>query len=233
VQVTDSNAPIVAAFDLDGTLTEGGSVYPWLQHVAGAGHARRAVWSLLGPLTVGAIRSSRWADNAKERLFQKLLAGTDLADVTVTSRAFAQEHLEREGRTELIDRLHWHLRQGHDIVIVSASPQIYVDVMTELLGATGGLGTRLAVNPVGRLTGGYLGKNCRGTEKMRRLSEWIEERHYATPPVIYAYGNSRGDRRMLSGATYPYDVGKLGWLGSLRRFPRLKATTEEAASDEV
>jgi phosphoserine phosphatase len=68
---------------------------------------------------------------------------------------------------------------------------------------------------------------------MRRLSEWIEERHYATPPVIYAYGNSRGDRRMLSGATYPYDVGKLGWLGSLRRFPRLKATTEEAASDEV
>jgi len=231
--VTDSIAPVVAAFDLDGTLTEGGSVYHWLQRIAGAGHARRAVWSLLGPLAMGAVRSSRWADNAKERLFQKLLAGTDLADVTAASRIFATEHLEREGRADLIDRLHWHRRQGHDVVIVSASPQIYVDVMTELLGATGGLGTRLAVNPVGRLTGGYLGKNCRGAEKMRRLNEWIEARHYATPPIIYAYGNSRGDRRMLRGATHPYDVGKLGWLGSLRRFPRLKSTPEETASNEV
>jgi len=33
---------------------------------------------------------------------------------------------------------------GHDIVIVSASPQLYVDVMTEQLGANVGLGTRLA-----------------------------------------------------------------------------------------
>jgi phosphatidylglycerophosphatase C len=223
---------VIVAFDLDGTLTNGGSVYHWLQRIAGPSHARRAVWSLLGPLTVGAVRSSRWADSAKERLFQKLLTGTDLADVTATSRAFAIEHLEREGRADLIERLRWHLRQGHDVVIVSASPQIYVDVMTELLGATGGLGTRLAVDPVGRLTGGYLGKNCRGTEKMRRLTEWIDERHYATPPVIYAYGNSRGDRRMLSGATYPFDVGKLGWLGSLRRFPRLKGSPEDIPLDE-
>jgi len=94
------------------------------------------------------------------------------------------------------------------------------------LHATGGLGTRLAVDPRGRLTGGYLGKNCRGTEKMRRLNEWIAQRDYATPPEIYAYGNSRGDRRMLSGATYPFNVGKLGWLGSLRRYPRLKADEE-------
>ena len=220
--MTDSSVPVVAAFDLDGTLTEGGSVYPWLQRIAGKNHARRAVWGLLGPLTVGAIRSGPWADSAKERLFKKLLAGTDVADVTAASRNFATEHLAREGRADLIERLHWHRERGHDVVVVSASPQIYVDVMTELLGATRGLGTRLAVSPVGRLTGGYLGKNCRGTEKMRRLTEWIEERHYDTPPVIYAYGNSRGDRRMLSGATYPYDVGKLGWLGSLRRFPRLK-----------
>lgn len=221
MRVNNSNSPAVAAFDLDGTLTEGGSVYPWLQRIAGAGRARRAVWSLLGPLAVGAIRSGRWADSAKERLFLKLLADTDLTDVTAASRSFASEHLEREGRTDIIDRLDWHLQQGHDVVIVSASPQIYVDVMAELLGATGGLGTLLAVNPVGRLTGGYLGKNCRGIEKKRRLNEWIEERHFATPPVVYAYGNSRGDRRMLSGATYPYDVGKLGRLGSLRRFPRL------------
>jgi phosphatidylglycerophosphatase C len=219
--MSDSTTPVVAAFDLDGTLTEGGSVFPWLESIAGKGRTRRAALSLLVPLTIGAIRSSRWADSAKERLFKKLLAGTDLADVAAASRTFALDHLEHEGRAPLLARLQWHLEQGHDVVIVSASPQIYVDVMTEALHATGGLGTRLAVDPKGRLTGGYLGKNCRGTEKMRRLDEWTAQRDYPAVPEIYAYGNSRGDRRMLNGATYPFNVGKLGWLGSLRRYPRL------------
>jgi phosphatidylglycerophosphatase C len=224
--MSSSSAPVVAAFDLDGTLTEGGSVFHWLAAIAGKGRTRRAALTLLVPLTIGAIRSSRWADSAKERLFKKLLAGTDLADVSATSRTFALAHLEEEGRASMLARLAWHLDQGHDVVIVSASPQIYVDVLSDALRTTGGLGTRLAVDPRGRLTGGYLGKNCRGTEKMRRLDEWIAGRDYVTPPEIYAYGNSRGDRRMLSGATYPFNVGKLGWLGSLRRYPRLKVADE-------
>ncbi len=223
----DSNPqPVVAAFDLDGTLTEGGSVFPWLKSVAGRGRTWRAAMSLALPLTIGALRSSRWADNAKERLFVKLLAGLDEQFVIAHSRTFAREHLEHEGRALLLARLDWHRQQGHDIVIVSASPQLYVDAMTEDLHADGGLGTRLALDPRSRLTGGYLGKNCRGTEKLRRLDEWIAQRHYPAPPVVFAYGNSRGDRRMLSGATHPFNVGKLGLLGSLRQFPRLKTADQ-------
>jgi HAD superfamily hydrolase (TIGR01490 family) len=223
----DSDSPpVVAAFDLDGTLTEGGSVFPWLKAIAGRGRTWRAAVSLTVPLAIGAIRSSQWADNAKERLFLKLLAGLDEQVVMAESRTFARAHLDGEGRALLLTRLAWHRDQGHDVVIVSASPQVYVDVMTELLGANGGLGTRLAVDPRGRLTGGYLGKNCRGSEKLRRLDEWIAQRHYATPPDIFAYGNSRGDRRMLSGSMHPFNVGKLGRVGSLRRFPRLKSEPE-------
>jgi HAD superfamily hydrolase (TIGR01490 family) len=221
--VDEELQPVVAAFDLDGTLTEGGSVFPWLKSIAGRGRTWRAALSLAVPLTIGALRSSRWADNAKERLFVKLLAGIDEELVRAESEAFARAHLEGAGRAPLLARLAWHREQGHDVVIVSASPQLYVDAMTGLLGANGGLGTRLAVDPRGRLTGGYLGKNCRGTEKLRRLDEWISQRHYPAAPAVFAYGNSRGDRRMLSGATYPFNVGRLGWLGSLRRFPRLKS----------
>src|SRR5665213_79253 len=199
------SSPVVAAFDLDGTLTEGGSVFRWLKLVAGRGRTWRAALSLAVPL------------------FVKLLAGIDEQIVMAESRVFALEHLEHEGRALLLARLAWHRDQGHDIVIVSASPQLYVDVMTEQLGANGGLGTRLAIDPRGRLTGGYLGKNCRGSEKLRRLDEWIVRRHYPTPPVVFAYGNSRGDRRMLSAAAHPFNVGKLGVFGSLRRFPRLES----------
>jgi phosphatidylglycerophosphatase C len=224
--MADSSAPVVAAFDLDGTLTEGGSVFLWLRRLAGTSKTYRAALGLLVPLTVGAIRSNRWADSAKERLFHSLLAGRDVEQVAQISREFALEHLEHEGRSALIARLDWHRTQGHDVVIVSASPQIYVDVIAEALKSDGALGTRLAVDPRGRLTGSYLGKNCRGTEKMRRLSEWIESRNYPTEPVIYAYGNSRGDRRLLAGATHPFNAGKLGRLGALRKFPRRRSATE-------
>ena len=221
--MTDSPAPVVAAFDLDGTLTEGGSVFLWLRRMAGTSRAYRAALRLLAPLTIGAVRSSHWADHAKERLFHSLLVGRDLEQVIEVSRTFALEHLEHASRALLIERLEWHRSMGHDVVIVSASPQVYVEVVAEVLGAQGALGTRLAVDSRGRLTGSYLGKNCRGSEKLRRLSEWIDGRAYPFEPVIYAYGNSRGDHRMLAAATHPFNAGKLGRLGSLRRFPGVRS----------
>ncbi|HUY42920.1 MAG TPA: HAD-IB family hydrolase [Acidimicrobiales bacterium] len=220
---TDSN--VVAAFDLDGTLAKGGSVFKWLCAVAGRRHAYRAALSLALPLAMGAIRSGRHADEAKERLFRRLLAGRTLDEVKDQSRVFAVDHLATYGRALVLERLRWHQAQGHDVVIVSASPQLYVDVIADELGVRAGIGTCLAVDVRGRLTGGYLGRNCRGSEKLRRLREWIETRGYRGDPILYAYGNSRGDRRLLLAATYPYDVGQLGPLGALRHFPRLTSLT--------
>lgn len=216
-----ANSPIIAAFDLDGTLTEGGSVFHWLRFMAGSTRAYRSALRLFVPLTIGAIRSGKWADSAKERLFHSLLAGRDLEEVRALSRQFILEHLEHEGRGFVLDRLAWHVREGHHVVIVSASPQLYVDVVAETLGAEGALGTRLGVDARNKLTGSYLGNNCRGSEKMRRLTAWLNEHGFEDKATIYAYGNSRGDRRLLQGATYPFDCGKLGRFGALRAFPRL------------
>jgi phosphatidylglycerophosphatase C len=224
-------SPVVAAFDLDGTLTEGGSVFPWLRYIAGDSTVARSALPLLVPLTIGAIRSGHWADSAKERLFQSVLSGRDLEVVTDASRDFILHHLKEEGRPGVIARLHWHADQGHDVVLVSASPQIYVDILVEEFAIAGGLGTRLAVDDRGKLTGSYLGQNCRGTEKMRRLDEWITSRNYDEEPEIYAYGNSRGDRRLLAGATHPFDAGKMGRWGALRAYPRLTEEIRTAGDD--
>ncbi len=222
-----SPGPVVAAFDLDGTLSDGGSVFRWLRFLCGRRATYLAAASLAVPLLVAAVRSGPWADRAKERLFGRLLIGRDAEEVREVSRAFALAHFEEHGRDWVIERLNWHLRQGHDVVIVSASPELYVGVVAEMLNANGALGTRLAVDPRGKLSGSYLGRNCRGREKLRRLSEWLEARHPGTAPTLYAYGNSRGDRRMLRGATHPYDVGRLGKFGALRHFPRLKRAVDE------
>jgi phosphatidylglycerophosphatase C len=219
--MVELSSPTVAAFDLDGTLTEGGSVFKWLRRLTSSPAVLRAALRLAVPLIVGALRSGARADAAKERLFRSLLAGRNVHEVDAASREFALEHLAREGRPQVLARLNWHLEQGHDVVIVSASPQMYVDEVAHVLQASGALGTRLGVDPLDKLTGGYLGKNCRGSEKLRRLTEWIEQRNYASEPVIFAYGNSRGDKRLLGAATHPFNMGRLGKLGALRRFPRV------------
>lgn len=212
--------PVVAAFDLDGTLTEGGSVVAWLRFIAGPHATVAALARLAVPLTVGAIRSGPSADGAKERLFEALLAGRELDEVVTRSRVFALEHLTSRIRPRVAARLAWHRSQGHDVVVVSASPDLYVQGVADQLGAVGALGTRLAVDD-GRLTGRYLSQNCRGSEKLRRLEEWTAQRNYASAPETYAYGNSRGDRRLLAGAAHPFNVGRLGRVGALRSFPRL------------
>lgn len=212
---------VVAAFDLDGTLTEGGSVLKWLRFIGGRARVWRAVaWRAL-PLLWGALRSGAAADHAKERLFHAILHGRSLDDVVARSTEFADAHLATHGRTLFIERLHWHVQEGHTVVIVSASPEIYVQVIARELGATAAIGTRLAVDPLGRMTGGYLGKNCRGDEKARRLAEWTAATFGDRPVELYAYGNSRGDKRMLEAADHAYDAGKLGKLGAMRAFERL------------
>ncbi|MGH9020145.1 MAG: HAD-IB family hydrolase [Acidimicrobiales bacterium] len=211
----------VAAFDLDGTLTDGGSVFRWLRYLAGDATAYRAATRLLVPLGVGALLSGAHADDAKERLFRVLLAGRDAAEVAAASRAFGHDHFASHARAAVVARLRAHADRGDDVVVVSASPEPYVTVIAELVGASGALGTRLGVDASGRLTGGYDGRNCRGEEKLRRVVEWIAQR--GDVGELYAYGNSRGDRRLLARADHPVDVGRLGRLGALRAFPRLGA----------
>ena len=231
--MSDTAPPVVAAFDLDGTLTSGGSVFKWLGAVAGRRDVNRAALRLAGPLLVGAIRSGTSADNAKERLFRTLLAGRDAEDVRDESTRFGLEHLDAHVRPEVLERLTWHLGQGHVVVVISASAELYVSVIAERLGAHGAIGTRLAVDPRDKLTGGYLGKNCRGAEKLRRFEEWVAARPLVSYPVVFAYGNSRGDRRLLAHATNPVNVGHLGVLGSLRRFPRLRPVAAVTADEST
>ena len=95
------------------------------------------------------------------------------------------------------------------------------------------MATRLAVGGGGLLTGGYEGKNCRGAEKYARLVGHLRSRGLLSnnggeQPVLWAYGNSRGDLRLLNAADHGVDAGRLGKFGRLRRFPRLSEVTAGA-----
>jgi phosphatidylglycerophosphatase C len=226
---------VVAAFDLDGTLTQGGSVFRWLAAVSSRRAALAAVLRRAPSLVWAALKSGSQADVSKERLFESLLRGMPLGEVAAESRGFAEHHLAAKLRTDTKARLDWHLAMGHRVVIVSASPELYVARVAELVGAHGVVATRLAVDQQGRLTGRYEGKNCRGTEKFSRVTSWMRSEGLLgsseQSPVLWAYGNSRGDLRLLRAADHGVSCARLGQLSRLSQFPSLADTVARTAPD--
>ena len=214
--------PDIAAFDFDGTLTTGGSVFAFLSAVTDRRKVTTAGASLLPPLVHTAIAGGEVADRTKERLFEMVLAGIEVSTFEAVSIEFAQRHLAGHLRADVHQRLQWHQRRGDHTVIVSASPESYVAEAARLLGAEQALATRLATLDH-RLTGRYDGKNCRGEEKLRRLLEWTGKLDEPSAR-LWAYGNSRGDLRMMRAADAGVNVGRLGRFGRLREFPGLAAT---------
>jgi phosphatidylglycerophosphatase C len=219
--------PTVAAFDFDGTLTRGGSVMPFLVAVRGVVPTAVAVLRYLPGLVRSALFSGAAADDTKEALFTQLLSGLPAADVDRLAANFAEHHLRRRIRPDTRSRLDWHRKQGHRVVVVSASPDLYVRAAADLLGAD----AALAIS--GHLvTGRYDGKNCRGPEKYARLAGWLRAEGLngtgPNAPVLWAYGNSRGDLRLLQAADHGVDAGRLGRFGRLRRYPRLADVIADA-----
>jgi HAD superfamily hydrolase (TIGR01490 family) len=226
---------VVAAFDLDGTLTEGGSVFGWLRKVAGTRTALRTVASMAPSMADAAVRGGSTADKNKERLFAEILRGRPLDEVRAVSAEYAAEHVASELRTKTKARLDWHVASGHHVVIVSASPALYVEPVGEALGVHGVVATNLAVDAQGRLTGRYDGKNCRGSEKFSRVTSWMRSEGLLgssqQAPILWAYGNSRGDLRLLRAADHGVSCAKLGRLSKLSGFPSLDEVVAQTAGE--
>lgn len=198
--VATRTSTTVAAFDFDETLTHRDTVVPFLRLVAGRRRLGAGV----------ALRSVRTFQALARR--DRHLLRSVVTDVVFTGRPI--EEIERAGerfgdrivaellRTDTVDRLRWHLGQGHRVVIVSASYEQYLHRVAEHLEVEV-LGTRLDVVD-GRCTGRLDGPNCRGPEKVRRLDAWLRASGLTRDDVtLWAYGDSAGDRDLLAWADHP------------------------------
>lgn len=200
MSATGLSKPVVAAFDFDGTLTRRDTLFPFLLYVVGW---PTFVWKFLlslGLLTAYALKLMR-NDIAKERLLTRFLGGMDSALLQRKGVEFAEQKIQHLLRADAMWRLHWHVQQGHRCVVVSASLELYLQHWAGMMGFSDALGTRLQTQADGRVTGRLEGANCFGAEKMRRLDELLGDR---SEYVLYAYGDSRGDKELLSGADHAF-----------------------------
>lgn len=193
---------VVAAFDFDKTVSTRDNVVPFLRAAVGS---RRLAWALArtSPRLVAAALDDHKRNAAKAALVHRTLTGYDAARLDEIATAFADDVVDRHLRPDVVTRVEWHRRQGHELVLVSASLAPYLDVIGARLGFDAVIATELAVND-GRLTGELAGANVRGAEKVERLDAWLGDR----PAFVWAYGDSAGDRELLARADHPVSVGR-------------------------
>lgn len=194
---------VVAAFDVDGTLTKRDCVVPFLMRVAGRRRVLSA--SLRHPVLLLATAIGRGdRDRLKELVVGRLVQGRQRAALDDEGETFAREVVSRWLRPDTMDRLRWHRDRGHSVVLVSASLRPYLEPLASQVigGVEAVLCTDVESSADGVCTGRLLGGNCRGPEKSHRLRTWLAGRS----ATIWAYGDSAGDAELLAMADHAVRV---------------------------
>jgi phosphatidylglycerophosphatase C len=179
----------LAVFDLDGTLTRADSFGPFVlgllrQHPARALRLPALIFPgvayLLRSIGRGALKSA---------VIRLLFGSMPRSVMDDFAREYARRVVDRHLFAEALATLRSHVETGDHVVLLSASPDLYVPRIGELLGVHETHCTRIRWDG-DRLNGRLEGLNRRDEEKLRV----VEQLRAAWPglPVI-AYGNSAPD----------------------------------------
>lgn len=203
-EALNTQQPVVAAFDFDGTLTWRDTLRPFLHRLLGT---PRLLWVLLicSPWLAAFVLRLISNHRAKAVLLRAALAGRRTADVERVALAFVREDLPLQWRPWGLRQLVLHQQAGHRCVLVTASTSPYMHLVGQSLGVDAVLCTEMEVVD-GRYTGRMATANCHGEEKVRRLQAWLSANCGEPASVeLHAYGDTRGDLpllRMASTAWY-------------------------------
>lgn len=185
-------------FDFDGTLTIKDSLPDFIKFAVGAPSYYFGLLLLTSTLLTFKLKLSS-NHTVKEKLISHFFKGWDSAYFQRIADDYALHRIDKITCTEAINKLAWHQSQNHKIVIVSASIECWLKKwcakqQVELLA------TKLEFLD-GKLTGRFYGKNCHGVEKVNQIKAHLKLSDFKN---TYAYGDSNGDKAMLSLANHAF-----------------------------
>lgn len=188
----------IAFFDFDGTITCKDTLFEIIKHQKG----KRALY-------LGLIKLSPWLvamklriiSNAatKEKMLTFFFKDTPLQDFQRKCDEFISEKLPRLIRPDALQEINKHKQNNTTVVIVTASAENWIAGWCRQKHIEC-IATKLEIKD-GRITGRINGKNCNGIEKVNRIKALFQLDAYKT---ILAYGDTEGDKPMLSLATFAY-----------------------------
>lgn len=192
-----TDKPIVAAFDFDVTITIKDTFVPFLYWAFGRAKVYKAFVKLLPEaIKVGLKLSNR--DRFKEKIVAALFTQQSVKHLKILGAGYASSFTPLI-RPEAKKCIKWHKEQGHRLVMVSASLNLYLEKAAKDLGFDDLLCTTLEEQE-DIFTGKLEGANCRCQEKVNRLEALLGD---LAQYELYAYGDSAGDEQMLAIANHP------------------------------
>lgn len=188
---------IIAAFDFDGTITTKDTLFDFI--IFYVGKLRFAFGLLvLSPVLIlykiGFIKNSK----AKEIMFSYFFKGKSIKDFDRICRLYA-ERINDILNDTIVNEIEAHKQSGHTVVIVSASISNWIKPWAYMSGISKVMGTEIEIKD-DIITGRFSSPNCYGQEKVNRLINVYPNRQEY---ILYAYGDSRGDKELLELADYP------------------------------
>jgi phosphatidylglycerophosphatase C len=181
--------PWIALFDLDGTLTWRDTLLPFLMgFVRQRPYRALKFWRL--PLALFRYWQDRDRGALKSRVIRMLMGGEKRAVLETWAQRFvAQLKPKHRFRPVALAVLEAHRAAGDHLVLLSASPDLYVPQIGQMLGFERTLCTEIEWQGE-RLDGRLKTPNRRGEEKLHCLT-WLREQYPGSPAI--AYGNSASD----------------------------------------
>lgn len=179
----------LALFDLDGTITRHDSFPPFVWGLVARHPWRWLRVPLLGLPVAAFMLRLIGRGTLKGSLIRIMLGGLPRAEVAAWARTYAAEVVPKQLFGDAVATFRKHLEDGDHVVLLSASPDLYVPEIGRLLGAHEVHCTQIRWR--GDILDGWLaGPNRRDHEKDRVLAQ-LREAHPGLPVV--AYGNSSED----------------------------------------
>jgi len=183
----------IAFFDFDHTITWRDSFLDFLLYTIGI---PRLILSsvILIPVICAYMIKIITNEKAKSIVLSFFFKGMTKEKFHALGDVYSSKKLPAIVMEDALQRIRWHKKQGHRVVIISASLRCWLGgwCRTEKVEL---ICSEMETNK-GILTGRFNGKNCYGPEKLRRIKEQYDIKN----AYIYAYGDSRGDREMLEMA---------------------------------
>jgi HAD superfamily hydrolase (TIGR01490 family) len=188
----------LALFDFDGTITSSDSWTPFMRMAVRPARIRVAMVAL-SPIVVGYRLGMISASRARQAAARVGFNGELAETIRGLGAHYAATVLPGTLQTRALERIEWHKSQGDDIVVVSASLDLY------LAPWCAERGLKVICTTIeeqhGTLTGRYVDGDCCGAEKVRRIRAQFDLSQY---PIVYAYGDSGEDREMMALADKKY-----------------------------
>jgi len=188
----------LALFDFDGTITKDDSLLKFIRFVVGD---FRFVFGLvvLSPILVAYMLGLIPNYKAKQKMLSWFFKGMSKDGFFKVANEYSLAHIDKIVRPKAMEKINWHKAQGHQVVVVSASIDCWLRPWCDKNNIDL-IATRLEIED-GKLTGKFATKNCYGIEKVNRIKKTYNLSEYS---FIYAYGDSSGDKEMLSIANEPH-----------------------------